>query len=405
MRKKKKRRKKRGKNGDEEETAPMIRQREKEEEDALPKSRFSGGVVDRTGELFSDRRTSSCSSSMEGRNSGPSRWRAETTTTDYSSSGDYSSCSQSLTGSDWFSEKDNNKGGAGCDQATKNRRRLLALLDKRDEEKLKKNQNKIGRRLKRSLSLTFTSNASVAKAVTAAAASARPPGDRPPSCTELREVGSSTFLRIFLSNGTFASIRVDDIRLGSEIMAAIRRKIVYLGDTTGWGLFEYVNEELEGEIGGSDDVRAIVDDWPSGHGKVVFRSPETAMSCAPVLERRNSFRIRRPKKRKKRKKRRGTDRALLSIKGREWNIKNIKKQMGKSDGLIARRFMSWKRAYRCGVKLAFWRVKTNIETTDGDSKKWKWCVWNTQTGRLAFGNGKTPAFVCQNQLAKVSSSM
>ena len=131
-----------------------------------------------------------------------------------------------------------------------------------------------------------------------------------------------------------------------------------------------------------------------------FFMTNRSRSCANLTELRETEKKNKRKKKRKRSKR-TADRALLSIKGKEWSIKNLKKPIGKSDGRIALRFMNWKRAYRCGAKLAFWRVRNNIETNEDDSKKWKWCVWNTKTGRLAFGNETIPVLVCQTQLSKV----
>lgn len=92
---------------------------------------------------------------------------------------------------------------------------------------------------------------------------------------------------------------------------------------------------------------------------------------------------------------------LTKIKPKEWTLKSVKRDVTDLDTAIAGRYMSWSRAYRSGTKIGFCKVNTNIETEDGDPRKWKWCVWNTKTGRLAFGNGRQPSLVLAIKLEKV----
>lgn len=93
---------------------------------------------------------------------------------------------------------------------------------------------------------------------------------------------------------------------------------------------------------------------------------------------------------------------LTQIKPKEWRLKNLKhKVTDETDTAIADRYLSWKRAYRSGSKIGFCKVHTNIETEDKDPRKWKWCVWNTRTGRLAFGNDSTPSMILEIRLVKV----
>ena len=63
--------------------------------------------------------------------------------------------------------------------------------------------------------------------------------------------------------------------------------------------------------------------------------------------------------------------------------------------------MTWDRAYRSGNKLGFWKVSTNIDTRDKDRHDWEWCVWNTDTRRMAFGNKETPGLILEVRLVKV----
>lgn len=106
-------------------------------------------------------------------------------------------------------------------------------------------------------------------------------------------------------------------------------------------------------------------------------------------------------KQKKKKKRRKKARCLKRIKVKEWKLKTLKHKVTAIDALVMTRYISWNRAYRSGPKLGFWKVSTNIETEDGDPRNWTWCVWNTKTGRMAFGHGEKPEMVLEFQLVKV----
>ena len=124
---------------------------------------------------------------------------------------------------------------------------------------------------------------------------------------------------------------------------------------------------------------------------------------SPKRKRRNSFKLRRCKSsasiptRKKKKK----ARCLTKIKSKKWRLRNLKTELGKADGLIATRYLSWEKAYCCGRKLGFWKVETNIVTEQEDSRTWVWCVWNTRKGLVAFGNQSKAELVLEAQMLKV----
>ncbi len=127
---------------------------------------------------------------------------------------------------------------------------------------------------------------------------------------------------------------------------------------------------------------------------------------SPKRKRRNSFKLRRcksfasiPTRKKKKKKKKA--RCLTKIKSKKWRLRNLKTELGKADGLIATRYLSWEKAYCCGRKLGFWKVETNIVTEQEDSRTWVWCVWNTRKGLVAFGNQRKAELVLEAQMLKV----
>ena len=142
-------------------------------------------------------------------------------------------------------------------------------------------------------------------------------------------------------------------------------------------------------------------------GNIPTQAFKTTAPAPQTKKRRSSFMLRSTSsaalptaKRNKRKMKKAH--VLTTLKSRKWRLKNLRLKLEDGDALIARRYMSWQKAYRYKRRLGFWSVRSNIRTAERDPQSWTWCVWNIHKGELAFGIGPKPELILEAQMIKIS---
>ena len=161
-------------------------------------------------------------------------------------------------------------------------RKKLALLYKMREEKgaVPRQEKKLssGRKLKKfSRSLSFTDRKNTVQPPRSRSGTLPPPTPK----TELCLVGDKAFIRVFAHGGTYASVLLPEGEsLTGDIVSAVCKKMPGLGDTSDWGLFEYVHDDTwgdmrRGELGPEDDVRKVVFAWESYKVRKLRFEPRT----------------------------------------------------------------------------------------------------------------------------------
>ena len=143
-------------------------------------------------------------------------------------------------------------------QRGEQRKRLVGLMEQREAAKLKKSPRARLKRMKRSISFSGSRGRGMDRPspATAPASVASPIADDVP----VRTVGSKVFLRVFLPNNSFASISMEDgIQTVGDLLVVLRKKVVYMGDTTEWCLFEYTNKRRRRQFRDSHSIRSVIE--------------------------------------------------------------------------------------------------------------------------------------------------
>lgn len=159
------------------------------------------------------------------------------------------------------------------------RRQLLALVDARDAKRLSKTPTA---RLKKHLRRTSSYSGAAKQAA---------PEQDVPAHGGLFVVGSTEFVRVFVPSGGHASIPVTEGNANvGGVLDAVCKKLAYLGDTSDWGLFEYMGELRRRELVMEVDLYELASGWTAARPRKLVFEP----------------RPRRKKKKKKKRKKRKT---------------------------------------------------------------------------------------------------